>query len=343
MTGDWPTGTTGAVVFTGPGAVERRAVRIPPPLPGHVLVRTAYVGLCGTDRELHLGTHPYLAAGLSRYPLVPGHEWSGTVVATGEDVLDLRPGDRVVGDPFVACGRCRPCRRQRRNLCERRAEIGVRGDYPGAAAGLFRVPERVCTRVPGTLPLDHAVLAEPAVTVLAGLRRTRAGHGDRAVVIGTGTLGLLAVTLARAAGAEVEAVGIDAAGRELARELGAATAYEPGAAPGDAYDVVVEAAGAPDGLATAVRLAAPGGRVALLGMPPTATPADTSELVAKDLELHGVLGGVEHYATTLALLADGTVDARRFLARTFPADQAAEAYRCLAHDVLPRPKLLLAF
>jgi 2-desacetyl-2-hydroxyethyl bacteriochlorophyllide A dehydrogenase len=344
VTGAVASGSTEAVVFTAPERAERQRRPVPRPLPGHVLVRTAFVGLCGTDRELYLGTHPYLAGGQSAYPLIPGHEWSGTVVATGDDVRDLAEGDRVVGDPFVTCGRCRYCRAQRRNVCAQRSEIGVRGAHPGAAAGLFSVPEQVCTQVPGMLDLQDAVLAEPAVTVLAGLRRTRAGHGDRLAVIGTGTLGLIAVAIARASGAQVHAVGLDAVGLEAARGQGADTACLPADAEPGAFDVVVEAAGAPDGLAQAVRLAAPAARVALLGMPSlTATAPDTTELVAKDLEIYGVLGGVEHYPATLRLIAGKVIDASALIDRVYPAADAAQAYQDLAHHPRQRPKLLLGF
>ena len=338
-----PVTTATGYTLTAPETIRPATTSITNCQPGHVLVQTAYVGLCGTDRELFNGTHPYLRQGVSGYPLTPGHEWSGTIRAVGPDVTALRPGDLITGDPFITCGHCPMCRAQRRNLCLNRSELGVRGNYPGAAAGIFQAPANICVPLPAAVPLRDAVLIEPSVTVLEGLHRTHTTIGDTVAIIGTGTLGLIAVMLAASTGATVHAVGPSAAGRAQAIAAGATTAAAPGQTATDGFTVVLEASGAHDGFMQAVTLAAPGGRLALLGMPPRPHPVDTTAVVAKDLEVHGVLGGVERYKTAVDAVASGIIDTAALIDAVFDVSDAATAYQHLALEGRPKPKILVAF
>jgi 2-desacetyl-2-hydroxyethyl bacteriochlorophyllide A dehydrogenase len=341
--GAWPSGGMPAVVISDRDEVRVEERPVPAARAGHVLVETAYVGLCGTDAALLTGASPFIQLGHQRYPFVPGHEWSGTVVAVGDGVDDLTPGARVVGDPFITCGACRMCRRGRRNVCERRSEMGVRGAYAGAASRYALVPARVCTRLPDGLGLREAPLVEPGVTVVRGLTRTRCAFGDRVAVIGTGTLGLIAVQVARALGAEVDAVGVEPGGLDMATELGARRAVRPEDADEDTYSVVVEASGAPPSAALALRLIEPAGRVAQLGIADSPSEMMMPQAVLKDIEWHGVLGGVEHYGRTAGLLASGAVRGDALIDRVVPAERAAEAFEALLGGGRPRPKLMLAF
>lgn len=335
--------TAAGFSLSGPKMVAHTTTSFQRCRPGHVLVETAYLGLCGTDRELFLGTHSYLAEGVSAYPLVPGHEWSGTIRAVGTEVVGLHVGDRVTGDPFITCGVCQMCRTQRRNLCTDRSKLRVRGHYSGAAAGLFEPPAKICTPLPPLLSLEEAVLVEPAVTVLEGLHRTRAASGDTMAVIGTGTLGLIAVMLPATMGITVHAVGLSAPARALARTLGATDATLPQDAPTARFSVVLDASGSPDGFAQAVALAVPGGRIALLGMPTQTHPIDTTTLVAKDLEIHGVLGGVGHYATAVHAVTTGALNAAALIDTIYELDEISTAYQQLAEPGRSRPKVLLRF
>jgi 2-desacetyl-2-hydroxyethyl bacteriochlorophyllide A dehydrogenase len=331
-----------AAVMAEPQAVRVVELPVPEEVAGHVLVETAFVGLCGTDAELFLGSSTYLQQGLTRYPFVFGHEWSGTVLAVGPDVVGVAPGDRVVGDPFITCGACSMCRAGRRNLCSRRSEMGVRGNYPGAASRYVRVPAAVVTKVPPEVDLLEAPLVEPFVTVLHAVERVRVRDDDRVAVVGTGTLGLLAVQAARASGARVEAVGIDPAGMALAVELGAERAVHAEEIEEDAYSVVLEVSGSPDAAALVPRLLAPGGRAALVGIP--SRPADafaTSLLTLKDAEVHGVLGGVRNFERAVRLFAAGGIAARALVDRTLRAAAAPDAFELLVGGARERPKLLL--
>jgi 2-desacetyl-2-hydroxyethyl bacteriochlorophyllide A dehydrogenase len=339
---DWPNEGMSAVVMAEPNVIVREERDIPAPLPGHVLVRTAYVGLCGTDTDLLKGTSFFIRAGLTRFPFVPGHEYSGTIVAVGPGVARFEPGDRVVGDPFITCGACRMCRRGRRNLCENRFEMGVRGNYDGAAADYARVPERNLVRLPDNLPLREAPFIESSVTVMSGFQRTRCQFDDRVAVIGTGTLGLVAVQMARALGAQVDAIGVEDDG--LARALGASAAKRPEDAERNAYSVVIEASGSAQAAALVPTLLEPAGRAALLGIATGPTSGyDLPQLVTKDAEIHGILGGVGQFERTVELFAAGAVQVAGLIDRVVPSTTAADAYDVLLAGARARPKVLIEF
>ena len=182
-----------------------------------MLVRSRLAGLCRTDLEVLEGE---LDRRWVTYPCIPGHEWSGVVEAVGESVADLAPGDRVVCEGFCYCGVCRRCRAGETNLCERYDQLGfTRG---GGYGELVVAPRRVVHALPENVPLDSAVLIEPASVVLKGLERAQLRPGETIGVVGVGTLGALTLVLARLyAPAAIVAYGVREAELELARRLGA--------------------------------------------------------------------------------------------------------------------------
>jgi 2-desacetyl-2-hydroxyethyl bacteriochlorophyllide A dehydrogenase len=339
----WPSEEMLTVVMAGPEDIQLREGPIPPQQPGHVLARVDFVGLCGTDAELLRGSSPFLTTGVTRYPFVPGHEWAGTIAAVGQGVSGVQAGDRVVGNPFITCGACRFCLAGRRNLCLNRFEMGVRGNYQGAAARYVRVPAANVTIVPEPVDLRVAPLMEPTVTVVHALRRARCGVGDRVGVIGTGTLGLMATQVALAMGAEAEAIGIERSGLELAEALGASRALHVDEAEDDAYSVVLEVSGAGSAAELALRVAEPGARVSLVGISSHPSSILTARAVLKDLEINGVLGGVKEFGRTAELFASDRLDPARLIDEVVPAAEAETAYDLLLRGNRTRPKLLLGF
>ncbi|TFV85045.1 zinc-binding alcohol dehydrogenase [Microbacterium sp. dk485] len=337
----WPTGRMAALVFTAPGVAQWREVGIPEAREGHVLVRVERVGICGTDLALLDGSMGYLESGLTRYPLRPGHEWCGTVAAVEGDVAGIAVGDRVVGEPFLSCGRCALCRAGRRDQCPHRDEIGVRGDAPGTAAQYVAVPAENLAVVPAGLDPSTAVLAEPLVTVLHALSAVRLEAGESLGVIGAGTLGMLAAQVARAAGA---AVTVYSRGdrAERAQACGAAFVRSADAAA-DRHDAVIEASGGEGTVGLAVRLARPAGRVTLVGVPGSPEPLDAMPIVVKGLQVTGVLGGIPFLHRAVRLLADGVVNPDAVIDRVLPAARAVEALDLLAGGSTRRPKILLDF
>ena len=337
----WPTGTMPALSFTAPHELTWAQADIPGPMSGEVLVRVEFLGICGTDIHLFTGQSAYIRDGLTSFPFRPGHEFTGVVVAAADDVVEVAVGDRVVGEPFLPCGHCRICRRGDLHLCPHRSELGVRGTAPGAAARYVRIPQQNLAVVPDTVPAEHALLAEPAVTVLHSLAATRLQPGQRVAVIGSGTIGLLATQVASAAGAQVDTIGVDA-GLALALEAGAMHTFAPDEAPSDVYDIVIEASGAASALSLAIRIAAIGGAISQTGIPGRdSTGVRASEFVTKGLRLVGVLGGIPYLARAVGLIASGVIRPAQLIGSIRPWGDAAQALADLTAGGLARPKILL--
>src|SRR4051794_40176920 len=186
-----------AIEFHGGERLE--LVERPDPIPGEgqLLIAPTAVGICGTDLEIFDGSLAYFRMGLARYPIIPGHEWTGTVVEVGAGVVDHSPGDRVVGEVAIGCGVCVRCLAGRRHLCAKRTETGI-VHMDGAMASRMVFPAAFAHRV--ELEPRSGALVEPTSVALHGVRRGRVA-GQRVLVVGAGPIGLLAAQCARAEGA----------------------------------------------------------------------------------------------------------------------------------------------
>jgi 2-desacetyl-2-hydroxyethyl bacteriochlorophyllide A dehydrogenase len=339
----WPDGVMTAIQIAAPGRVNLTEIAIPEPGPDGVLVRTSYVGLCGTDLELLHGTSAYLEDGRAAFPLVFGHEWCGRVAAVGEAVQGIAVGDRVVGQTMVPCGQCRMCQRGRRALCERLVEVGLYG-LQGAAAEYIRMPARSITVLPDALSDLSAAMIEPAVTVVGGFDRVGCGFADDVAVIGTGTIGLLAVQLAARIARSVDAIGVDPAGLALAAASGALRAMRPEQAERGAYSVVIEASGAPSAFLRALEIAEPGGRVAVIGVANEAVTAMVpGDLVLRGIDVFGIRHGLDYYDRTIQLFEAGVLKAEPLVAAVLPPEDAHRAFALLERGRSGPPKVLLGF
>ena len=333
-----------ALVFSAPGVVSPTVVAVPAPTPGRALVEVAYVGICGTDTHLLSGNSPYVQSGLTEYPIRFGHEYSGTVVAVADDSDSELLGARVAGDAIVGCGHCLTCKSGHYNLCPMRDEIGVKGDFPGAASQYFSVPVTNIHRVPDSVSLAHAVIAEPSVTVLNALTAGDLRIGSRVAVIGTGTLGLVAARLAVHAGCDVTVIGVEEPGLAAAVELGATAAVRPEAAPDDCADLVLEMSGARSIGPLLTRIAATGAHIVQVGI--ASGPVDelsTSDFIAKGLRLSGVLGGVHLLPTALRLIATGHIRPDSLIGDVIDYRDPRTAFAKLAEPNRRKPKVLLRF
>jgi L-iditol 2-dehydrogenase len=324
-----------AVVIERPNEVAYVELETPTPGPVEVLVRSRAAGVCRTDLEmLHGGlTDPRWV----RFPLVPGHEWSGTVAEVGEMVSDVQVGDRVVCEGMIPCNRCSRCKEGDTQLCLNYDQIGfTRG---GGYGEYVAVPRHVVHRLPDDVSFAAGVLVEPGSCVLRGVERGRPRPGETVGVIGIGTLGSLAVTLARlyAPGALI-AYGVRPEEVEFARALGADGVVhvgdeDPVAATqrlaGGALDLVIETAGAVEAVQLATQLVRPGGRVVLLGL---AGEGKTLELPADRLTLNDVdvIGSCSYPTSTwsrmVRLLEHGLVDLDPIVTHRFPTSRFEDAF-----------------
>ncbi|MQY10300.1 2-deoxy-scyllo-inosamine dehydrogenase [Streptomyces sp. RB5] len=279
-----------AVVLDAPGAARIAEVPLAAPGPGEVRVRVRAAGICGSDREVYDGTRP---APYVRYPVTPGHEWAGTVDATGAGVDPGLAGRTVVAEGFVSCRTCERCRAGETSLCT--APYDETGfTRPGAFAEYVYVPARLLHVLPDDADPRAAALLEPAAVIAAAVLTARPRPAERIAVVGGGTLGLLAVQLL-AAHSPAALLLVEPRGERArqARGFGATATATP--AEADAYtgahDLVLETAGAPGSAARAVTLARRGGRVVLTGIPkPGAHGVDPVDLALRQLTLHGVFG-----------------------------------------------------
>lgn len=270
-----------AFVADGEGGASLREWPAPVAPEGEVLVRPLLVGMCGTDLELIDAT---IDPAYVRYPLVLGHEWVGELTS---DVASLgAAGTRVVVEGIIPCGACDECRRGASNLCETYDEIGF--TRAGAAAALVSVPEFLIHPVAADVALADAVLVEPMAVVWRALTRLPLRPGLRVAVIGDGTIALLATHLvAQFDPHSVTVIARRGAQRDLARRAGAGAFVTE--APDGRFDLVLEAAGTADAVATALSLCARGAMVILLGLPPHGSRVELApdDVVNQDLIIQG--------------------------------------------------------
>src|SRR3989442_12805598 len=262
-----------ALLLKGPGEAVVTELEQPSIGPEDVLIRSRAVGICGSDVELYRGIRP---VGYYRYPVVPGHEWAGEVVAVGERVHNLSPGEKVVSEGFLFCGRCRNCRMGLTNLCEAGYdEIGF--TQPGGMAEYVAVPARLVHMLPRESSLEEAALLEPTAVVVHGFLRAQPRAGDTVVVIGDGNIGLLAVQVARLfSPAHLVLLGSRDERLQMGRRLGATHTLnvrqnDPQAlidslTGGRGADLVFEGGNRPTGVEQSINFARRGGAVILEGI-----------------------------------------------------------------------------
>lgn len=280
------------------------------PPPGWLRVRVAWCGICGTDAEevahgpivIPSAPHPLLG---TQPPLALGHEIAGLVVAAA-GVEGFSAGDAVVSDVLLGCGECERCAEGAVNACERMAAFGLHAH--GGLAGYVDLPAVSCRRLPDDVPLDVAVLAEPAAVAIRAARVAAVERGDRVLVIGAGTVGLLTVLAAvRAGAAHVVAVDPSARQRELAVPLGAHEAvaavedWTPGA---DERWRAIECSGHTPALNAALARLPWQSTLALVGIHAGEQPADLVSVVLRE---HRLVGSLSHdrndFATAVELVA----------------------------------------
>ncbi|MFE7892216.1 zinc-binding dehydrogenase [Streptomyces sp. NPDC057412] len=296
-----------AVVVEAPGR-HRLAAHTPrDPGPGEALVQVHAAGICGSDRELYQGNRP---EGYVRYPLTPGHEWSGTVAAVGAGVPERLVGRKVVGEGFRNCQVCDRCHAGETTLCEAGyEETGF--TQPGAMAATLTLPSRLLHVLPDDCDLTAAALLEPAACIAAAALKAGVRPGERVAVVGTGTLGMFAVQfLAANSPGELLVVGTRRDREELSRAYGATGFRTKDEEPPGGYDVVVETAGSADAARTAAALLRRGGRLVLTGIPaPGAHGLDPTDLVVRQLEVHTVFGAPpDAWAHAVRVFSAGLLD-----------------------------------
>ncbi len=313
-----------AFVVEGPHAGSVQDVPDAIAAAGEVVVDIHRAGVCGTDAEFWTGEMAYLHQGHAHYPMRIGHEWSGVVSDVGPGVETAWLGRRVTGDTMIGCGHCDRCTSGRHNVCEDRFEIGIRGGFPGALAEHLAVPVTALLALPDTVDDSAGAMVEPGGSALRSVRSAALAPGDRVLVLGNGTIGLLVAQFARAEGAEVHLMGRSHLGFDFARALGFAGIWEESELPQLAWHAVIDATNAAELPALALDLVEPGRRVVYIGIAATPSVIDTRTMVLKDVTAVGILAASQGLAGTIDRYASGDVDPRPLVAATVSLDRTGD-------------------
>ena len=313
-----------ALVVDGPRRGGVQELDAPVPQEGQLLVDVERVGLCGTDVELYTGEMTYFELGLTHFPLRLGHEWTGRVSAVGPGTDPSWIGTRVTGDTMIGCGRCQLCLTGKHYVCADRHEIGITDGWPGALAEQMLLAVRFAHRIPDNISVTSAAMIEPGGNSLRAVEAACLSPGERLLVLGSGTIGLLAAQIGLARGLEVHVAGERASSLELARALGRRHVYQVddlGHDPGLRFDAVIDASSADSMPALAVRLVSPAGRVVFIGVSSTPSLIDTRTLVLADVTAVGILSASPGLAGTIELFASGAVDPEPLVSEVIGLDQ----------------------
>ena len=305
----------------------------PDPGPGEVLVRLKASGVCGSD--MHAFSEGAITGSAADYPCVLGHEPAGVVVDTGPGVDDLAVGSRVAVEPMVVRAECEFTRSGRQNLALHHQFMGK--EIPGAFRQYAVMPRHNLLPIPESMSLADAAFVEPLAILLHTFELADLKMGETVAVIGTGPIGLIAVAVAKLAGASV-IVAADQVDHRVrhARQLGASAAVNVNRrSPVDAVmdltgcgaHVVVDAAGKADSINNALACLRPGGRMVLVGIPEeSAIPVNFWTALDREARIHVQKRSNGNDREALRMLKRGVISSDPFLSHRFPIERGQEAF-----------------
>jgi threonine dehydrogenase-like Zn-dependent dehydrogenase len=322
-----------AAVWNDHGSLDVVDRPLPEPRPGWIRIRVSAVGICGTDLHFYRGSFPSPAG------LLPGHEVGGVIDALGDGVK-LPVGAAVAIEPQSFCGECYQCRTGNHNRCPKRILFGVTGR--GGCAEWATVPDYAAYLLPDGVPPTAGPLVEPLAVVVRGLRRGRIESGQRVVILGAGTIGLLSLMGSRVAGAgEVLITARHPHQQHTAAALGADAVFDNVSALSDRLngapvDCVIETVGGrASTLTDAVNLVRPGGVVLMLGVfdGPSQIPAldfSTKEVTMVGSNCYGRSGSHSDFGIALQLLRKNLKELDSLVTHRFALEQVNQAFATAA-------------
>jgi L-iditol 2-dehydrogenase len=304
--------------------LEVTDVATPKPQAGEVLLRVAACGICGSDVHGYDGS-----SGRRIPPIVMGHEAAGVVAAVGEGAAGFSEGDRVTLDSTVYCGECANCLRGDINLCDRREVLGVScGDYrrAGAFAEFVSVPARIIHKLPDRLAFEDAALLEAVSVALHAVSLATIAPGSTALVVGAGTIGLLLQQALRVAGcSRVLVADPDRTRLTLSQKLGATEIISEHVEQriseltnGIGVDLVAEAVGKTDSIATSIDCVRKGGTVILVGNITPEVKIHLQKVVSRQLRLQGSCASAGEYPRAIELMSTGEIQVKPLITAVAP-------------------------
>jgi 2-desacetyl-2-hydroxyethyl bacteriochlorophyllide A dehydrogenase len=305
-----------------PGTIEIQDVADPAPGPSEVVVKPAAVGICGTD--LHIMDGEFAPS----FPIVPGHEFAGEIVAVGSAVTGYAVGDQVAVDPSLYCGYCYYCKRARGNQCENWAAIGV--TVSGGAAELVAAPQANLFKLPSHLAARDAALIEPLSCAVRGFDVLPRAMATSYLIYGSGTMGLMMLELAKRAGAEsVSVVDLNPARLETAKRLGctaAVTSADELDAP-RGWDVVIDCTGVEAAIRDGLGRVGRGGTFLQFGVAnyDARVAIEPYEIYRREITITGSMAVLHSFDRAGQMLAAGVLDPSVFVSHRFPLSDYAAA------------------
>ncbi len=339
-----------AIRYYAPQDIRYEEVQVKEPNENEVLVKIEAALTCGTDIKTFRRGHPVL---IKTTPSGFGHEFAGTVVKVGENVVDFKIGDRVVAANSAPCGKCFYCQKKQYNLCENLDLLN------GAYAEYITIPERIVAKnllkLPNGLSFEKAAFCEPLANVVHGVERTNIQPGDTVGVFGIGPIGLMFARLAKLKGAKVIAAGRNPLKLEMAKEFALADEivdlkkyqhpekiFKSFTEDNRGLDVAVECVGLPEVWEQMFNLVRKGGKVHLFGGCKSGTTVnlDTRRLHYDEVQIISVFHHTpQYFRQALDLIADGHVDVTKLITKKMHLSEAKAALE--AHERGEAIKVLL--
>ena len=304
---------------------------VPSPAENQILIKVERVGVCGSDPTIYFGDHPYVS-----YPVVMGHEFSGTVAGLGAGVSGPPPGTRVAVIPHLVCGECEACKNGIYNFCESLRCTGAEAD--GAHCGYIAMPKEMVLPIPDCMPLDDAAMLEPASVAYHAAKRGEIKPGDTVLVIGAGPIGNFCIQACKALGAKkVYAADLDAERLGLALSLGADAAFDASkeslGGGGKHIDVFFDCVGGKGKVLNDIlRMARRGARVVAVGVLQNGYDIPLlPDFVQHELRLSGTtMYTPADYRDVIGLMGAGKIKTQGMVTHYFDLAQIAEVFGMIA-------------
>jgi 2-desacetyl-2-hydroxyethyl bacteriochlorophyllide A dehydrogenase len=330
-----------ALFLDKPGHIAIREIKKPKPLPDQALIEVRYCGICGSDIGAYRGVNPTV-----EYPILIGHEPVGIIREIEENQYGLKPGDRIVVEPFTFCGTCPMCRIGRYNNCLNMKTMGTQ--IPGAMTMFIAHNNRQLFKVPDGILDIHAVMVEPLTIPLHAIRRVRVQKGEAVLITGAGTIGILASMACMAYGALPILTDPLESRLALARRLGIEHTFNNsvgtdlknyiqevnGGAPAD---VILECSGATEVLEKLTDYIGFGGRIVFVGWPKEPITFNTFWVSRKEINIYGSRNSCNCFSEAIDLINTGKVNAGALISRTIKLSDMPD----LMPDIVAHPNTYL--
>ena len=336
-----------AVFIENPGKAVIRDIPRPARKPGEALLKLLYGGICGSDLGSYRGTFAYFS-----YPRTPGHEFSAEIVEIDENDRGLKPGMVVVCNPYFNCGECYSCKHGLVNACMSNQTMGVQRE--GAFSEYITMPLERIYDGKGLEPMGLAII-EPLCISYHGVKRAGVKGGDKVLIVGAGTIGILAAVAAKQKGAEVYIADVSRVKLDYAREFGVdgvvladgPEAYERAVKEitgGNGFDVTIEAVGLPSTFQNCIDAAAFGGRMVLIGVGKENLDFNFTMIQKKELNVFGSRNALKpDFLELIDLVKEGKIPLKKIITDVYKFDQAPRAFQELNENAGRMLKVMIDF